>query len=72
MAAVAAEADAVDAPGVAAAEGADTHDNWRATARFLNYRGLGAAMGHMPLPLAQGVAAAWPGSWRCGAGRRSP
>ena len=52
-AAVAAEADA---PTVAAAERAEAHENWRDTARFLKYRGLGAAMGHMPLPLAQGVA----------------
>ena len=32
------------------------HEDWRATAKYLTYRGLGAAMGHMPLPLAQGVA----------------
>ena len=68
-AAVAAEADA---PTVAAAERAEAHEDWRDTARFLKYRGLGAAMGHMPLPLAQGVAAGWPASWRCGAAPRSP
>ena len=45
---------------------------WRATAHYLTYRGLGAAMGHMPLPLAQGVAAGWPASWRCGEDRPSP
>ncbi len=30
--------------------------SWRDTAKYLTYRGLGAAMGHMPEPLAQGVA----------------
>jgi lauroyl/myristoyl acyltransferase len=34
----------------------DLDTDWRATARYLTYRGLGAAMGHMPLPLAQGAA----------------
>ena len=29
---------------------------WRETARYLTYRGLGAGMGHMPEPLAHGVA----------------
>ena len=29
---------------------------WHDTSRYLTYRGLGAAMGHMPEPLAQGVA----------------
>jgi KDO2-lipid IV(A) lauroyltransferase len=29
---------------------------WRDTAKYLTYRGLGAAMGHMPEPLAQGLA----------------
>jgi KDO2-lipid IV(A) lauroyltransferase len=40
--------------------GADTDSHapasWRDTAKYLTYRGLGAAMGHMPEPLAQGVA----------------
>ncbi|MGO8823808.1 MAG: phosphatidylinositol mannoside acyltransferase [Acidimicrobiales bacterium] len=38
--------------------GADRHagGSWRDTAKYLTYRGLGAAMGHMPEPLAQGVA----------------
>ena len=38
--------------------GADSHApaTWRDTAKYLTYRGLGAAMGHMPEPLAQGVA----------------
>ena len=40
------------APTAAPAPDAD----WRATVHYLTYRGLGAAMGHMPLPLAQGVA----------------
>ena len=37
---------------------ADGHarPSWRDTAKYLTYRGLGAAMGHMPEPLAQGVA----------------
>jgi phosphatidylinositol dimannoside acyltransferase len=29
---------------------------WRATAKYLTYRGLAAGMGHMPEPLAEGVA----------------
>ncbi len=29
---------------------------WRATATYLTYRGLGAGMGHIPEPLAEGVA----------------
>ena len=29
---------------------------WRALSRYLTYRGLGAAMGHMPEPLADGIA----------------
>ena len=38
--------------------GTDRHaaGGWRDTAKYLTYRGLGAAMGHMPEPLAQGVA----------------
>ncbi len=69
----AAVAAAADAPAVApAAEGAEAHEDWRATLKFHTYRGLGAAMGHMPQPLAQGVAAGWPAAWRCGAGRPSP
>ena len=37
---------------------ADSHapPSWHDTAKYLTYRGLGAAMGHMPEPLAQGVA----------------
>ena len=31
---------------------------WRAKARFLTYTGLGAAMGHMPEPMAHGIARA--------------
>ena len=31
---------------------------WRATARYLTYRGMGTAMGRMPEPLAQLVAPA--------------
>ena len=34
----------------------DAGGSWRDTAKYLTYRGLGAAMGHMPEPLAQGVA----------------
>ncbi len=47
-----ADADSANAAGV----GAELDSDWRATATYLTYRGLGAAMGHMPLPLAQGVA----------------
>jgi KDO2-lipid IV(A) lauroyltransferase len=37
-------------------DGGDAGGSWRDTAKYLTYRGLGAAMGHMPEPLAQGVA----------------
>ena len=38
--------------------GSDRHagGSWRDPVKYLTYRGLGAAMGHMPEPLAQGVA----------------
>jgi phosphatidylinositol dimannoside acyltransferase len=44
--------------------------DWRATAKYLTYRGLGSAMGQLPEPVAQGVAVAVARamSWRGGPG----
>ena len=36
--------------------GSRSSPRWRATATYLTYRALGAGMGHMPEPLAEGVA----------------
>jgi KDO2-lipid IV(A) lauroyltransferase len=46
----------------------DTDNDWRATAKYLTYRGLGTAMGRMPEPLSRGVAGtvARMMSWRGG------
>ncbi len=55
--------------GAARGSATDGATGWRATATYVTYRGLGAAMGHMPEPLAQGVAR---GVARVMALRRSP
>ena len=60
MAAVASEVDTPDpsrqsSPEATDAPAQEPGADLLATAKYLTYRGLGAAMGHMPLPLAQGV-----------------
>jgi KDO2-lipid IV(A) lauroyltransferase len=40
----------------AAPDRVEVETGWRAAAHYATYRSLGAAMGHMPLPLAQAVA----------------
>ena len=55
--------------GAARGSATDGATGWRATATYVTYRGLGCAMGHMPEPLAQGVADGVARVMACGAAR---
>jgi len=56
-------------PATASSSNVPTASPWRDTVRYLTYRGLAAAMGKMPLPLAQAIAT---GVARTMALRKSP